>query len=80
VLVGIIVLLTVFNVTRSALIPSGVHFVANVALGLAVLGIGLAAGMTGAEIGASHEHLAAGLRSLRPCPSRPATSTTSAPA
>jgi membrane protease YdiL (CAAX protease family) len=62
VLVAIIVLLTVFNVSRSALIPSGAHFVANVALGLAVLGIGLAAGMTGAEIGASHEHLGAGLR------------------
>ncbi len=54
--------LAVYNVARSAAIPGGAHFVANVLIAGGVLAVGLAIGMSRDELGVSREHLRAGVR------------------
>jgi len=61
--VGLLVtLLVVVNITRSAVVPSSWHFVLNMSVGLAVVGIGLLAAMNPTEMGTAPADLAAGLR------------------
>jgi membrane protease YdiL (CAAX protease family) len=60
--VAIVVVLTVYNIARSSVIPGDGHFAANVTIAVVVLLAGLAAGMTTAELGIERTHLGAGLR------------------
>ncbi|MET0909772.1 MAG: CPBP family intramembrane glutamic endopeptidase, partial [Ilumatobacteraceae bacterium] len=62
VFVAIVVVLAVYNVARSSVIPGDGHFATNVAVGVGVLVAGLAAGMTKAELGIERAHLRDGLR------------------
>lgn len=62
VFVAIVVVLAVYNIARSSVIPGDGHFAANVAIGVVVLVAGLAAGMSRAELGIEREHLGDGLR------------------
>lgn len=61
--IGLLVtLLLVANVSRSTVIPDAWHLVFNVATGLAVLILALAAGLTAANLGAAADRVAAGCR------------------
>lgn len=62
VFVSVVLVLAVFNVARSSLIPGDGHFTANLAIGVAVLVAGLAVGMSTAELGIERAHLGDGLR------------------
>jgi membrane protease YdiL (CAAX protease family) len=59
---SVVVVLAVYNVARSSVIPGDGHLATNVAIAVVVLLAGLAAGMTKAELGIEREHLGAGLR------------------
>lgn len=58
----LIAALGVFNVARSAVIPSAAHFVLNVALAAAVLAVGRAVGLSWPELGLARERIADGAR------------------
>lgn len=57
-----VVVLAVYNVARSSVIPGDGHLATNVAIAVVVLIAGLAAGMTKAELGIERAHLRDGLR------------------
>lgn len=59
---SVVVVLAVYNVARSSVIPGDGHFAANVAIGVVMLVAGLAAGMSTAELGIEQAHLGDGLR------------------
>lgn len=59
---SVVVVLAVYNVARSSMIPGDGHFAANGAIGVVVLVAGLAAGMSTTELGIERVHLGDGLR------------------
>ena len=60
--VAIVVVLALYNVARSSIIPGDGHLVANVTIAVVVLLAGLAAGMGTAELGIERKHLGDGVR------------------
>jgi uncharacterized protein len=62
VFVSVVVVLAVYNVARSSVIPGAGHFASNVAIGVVVLVAGIAAGMSTSELGVERAHLGDGLR------------------
>ncbi len=62
VFVSVVVVLAVYNIARSSLIPGDGHLATNVAIAVVVLLAGLAAGMTTSELGIERAHLGAGVR------------------
>jgi membrane protease YdiL (CAAX protease family) len=60
--VSVVVVLAVYNIARSSLIPGDGHLATNVAIAIVVLLAGRATGMTKAELGIEGEHLGDGIR------------------
>jgi len=58
----LLAVLVVVNITRSTVVPSSWHFALNVSVGAVVVGIGLLAAMTAAEMGTARRDVRAGLR------------------
>lgn len=59
---GVLAVLTVVNLTRSTVVPGGVHLWFNLANGAIVLAIGLAAGVGHDELGTRPDRLRSGAR------------------